>query len=178
MNILSKDECADWAKRYKIALDERLRPFRCNNAPHRLWAKIPSSFSRVLWVMRQIESSLNIDSQCLVWVTDWGIFPSNENMQLFYRFRQSYGNNKLLSEAPGHLCLPNERDEIVSLIWLCALQGWDVHVMPDTGSSSIFISHDEWFELGYTDLDNCVEGQKRFAESKLELQLKKPVGTS
>ena len=172
MLIISEKECSEWAKRFSVKLDDRGRPLCCSDAPFRLRGRFPDVFTKMLWVARQIELSLGAYSQCLVWITESGIFASAENLQLFYRYRQSYGSSKLLADAPGHLCLSYERAEIVSLIWLCMLQGWDVHAFPDSGSPSIFISHDEWFELGYTRLDACRDSQERFAEAKLELQLR------
>lgn len=172
MIIFSNEECIQWANFHKITLNDRLSPNRCNNTPYRLSGKIPSSTSSLMWLMRRIEASLIIESQCLVWISDWSIFPSNDNFQLFYRYRQSYGNNKLLSEAPGHLCMSYERAEIVSLAWLCVLQGWDAHIIPDQGYSSVFLSHDEWFELGFSERSIAVDCQKEFAEAKIDLQLK------
>jgi hypothetical protein len=58
----------------------------------------------MLWFSRCIEAALQPRQSCLVWVTDWGVFPSNENLHLFYRLRQTYGEARLLDEAPGHLC--------------------------------------------------------------------------
>jgi hypothetical protein len=170
MIILSKAECVDWMNRYNIALDNELLPIPCGGASHRLRGNVPSHGGGALYAMRQIESILNMYSECLVWISDWGIFPSNENLQLFYRYRHSYGDSRLLSSAPGHLCLGYERAEIVSLAWLCSLQGWDVHIIPDSGSGSVFISHDEWFVLGYESAEECEESRKHFATANIELQ--------
>ena len=178
MIIFSKDECLDWTKRYKITLNGSGVPLCCNNAPIRLRVPFPKGFTQILWVARQIERSLYLSSQCLVWVTESGIFDSAENLQLFYRYRQSYGSSKLLVDAPGHLCLSYERPEIVSLVWLCMLQGWDAHIIPDLGSTSAFVSHDQWFELGFTDLAACKDSQKQFAAAKLESQLRENKGSS
>jgi hypothetical protein len=174
MIVLSKDECSDWAKRYKVQLDERSLPVRCNGHPHRLRSKFPGAFTKMLHVARAIESSLYINSQCLVWITGWEIWPSSENWQLFYRYRQSYGSNKLLLEAPGHLFLPYERAEIATMVWLGMLQGWDVHVFPDNvWSNCVFVSNDEWIEIGYEELAAAEGARNDFAEAKLEFQLKK-----
>ncbi len=172
MIILSKDECVKWAAGHKLKLSEQAKPLRCNGLSSRLWAPFPKEFPQLLWVARQLESSLVIESECLVWISGWSIFPSSENLQLFYRYRQSYGSNKLIGEAPGHLCLTYERAEIATLIWLGMLHGWDVHVLPDLPYSAVFISHDQYYEIGYSDVNSCLTAQKEFAEAKLELQVK------
>jgi hypothetical protein len=179
MIILTESECVQWAKRYKVKLDERSLPLRCNGHPHRLRLKFPSSYTKMLHVARRIEAVLYINSQCLLWVTDWEIWPSSENWQLFYRYRQSYGNNKLLSDAPGHLCLSHERPEIVTLLWLGMLQGWDLHIFPDNAwSNCIFISNDEWIEIGYEELAAANVAQKDFKEAKLEFELKEAIAAT
>jgi hypothetical protein len=37
----------------------------------------------------------------LVWITEWFIWGSSENWNLYYKLRQSYGDLRLLPEAPG-----------------------------------------------------------------------------
>ena len=70
-------------------------------------------------------------------------------MHLFYRLRQTYGETRLLHEAPGHLCLDGESAEVVTLIHLAILFGWDLHLLPTAGHSRAFVCHDEWVEVGF-----------------------------
>jgi hypothetical protein len=85
----------------------------------------------------------------LVWITQSDIFPGNENNHLYYRLRQSYGDFRLLHEAPGHLCLDYERAEVVTLVQLGILFGWDVHLIPYAGYARAFVCHDEWAVIGF-----------------------------
>ncbi|HEX6533667.1 MAG TPA: hypothetical protein VF041_03665 [Gemmatimonadaceae bacterium] len=52
---------------------------------------------------QQLEHALRPREACLLWITDWGIWRSSENLHLCYRLRQSYGDRRLLDEAPAHL---------------------------------------------------------------------------
>ena len=171
MIITKTNECTEWARRYQVQLDEQGRPVCCNNTTHRLRGGISTAFSKLLSLARHLESLVYIDSQCLVWVTGWGIFGSAENLQLFYRYRQSYGNNLLLAAAPGHVCLSYERAEVATLVWLSMLQGWDVHVFSDIGSTSVFISHDQWFEVGFTEFDACREKAEELRNAKIDVEI-------
>jgi hypothetical protein len=108
---------------------------------------------------------------CLLWVTDWGIFPSNENLHAYYRIRQSYGDYRLLCEAPGHLCLDYERPEVVTLIQHCILFGWDVHLIPTAGFGRAFVSHDEYVELGFADQVQFEETRAAFGTAKLKVSV-------
>lgn len=85
----------------------------------------------------------------------FGIFPSNENLHLYYRLRQSYGDLRLLHEATGHLFLEHEDADLVSFLQLGIVSGWDMHVFPqlsygDPDTARAVICHDEWIALHHT----------------------------
>jgi hypothetical protein len=149
MRFYTPDECAQWCSAAGISLDQRREPTRDLGKPHRIRSGFPKSFTQVLAFSRTIEAALQPRTSCLVWITAWGIFPSNENQHLYYRLRQSYGDFRLLHEAPGHLCLDYEVPEVVTLIELALLFGWDAHLIPTAGYTRAFVSHDEWVEIGF-----------------------------
>jgi hypothetical protein len=85
---------------------------------------------------------------CLVWVTDWDVWPNEEDWPRYYAWRGAHGERRSLGEAPGHLV---EGGESVALTWLVAHAlecGWDVTALPIAGGIStgvrLRISHDEW----------------------------------
>jgi hypothetical protein len=87
-----------------------------------------------------------------LWVKEFGIFPSNENLHLYYRLRQSYGDFRLLREAPGHLFLEYEDADLASFLQLGIVSGWDMHVFPELAygerdTARAVICHDEWISL-------------------------------
>lgn len=136
---------------------------------HRLRCSFPATYTQLLWFSRVIESAIQPRDTCLLWVTGWGIFPSNENFHLYYRLRQSYGDLRLLNEAPGHLCLDYERPEVVTLLHLCILFGWDVHLIPSAGYSRAFISHDEWLQIGFDDASQLRQTKQVLEDANLEV---------
>ena len=157
MRFLTPIECAAWCAQQRVELDEKQLPLREPAKPHCLRYSFPESrpFGFALWLSRCVESALQPRRDCLLWITDWGIFPSNENQHIYYRLRQSYGDFRLLHEAPGHLCLEYERAEVVTLVQLCVLFGWDVHLIPVAGFARAFICHDEWAVIGFDDEATC-----------------------
>lgn len=169
MRIYTPEECAQWCDTMRISLDERRRPARDLGVAHRLRCRFPSSFTQFLWFSRAIEAALQPRQSCLVWVTEYGVFPSSENQHLFYRLRQSYGEYRLVHEAPGHLCLDFEVAEVVTLIYLSILFGWDAHLMPVAGYGRVFIYHHEWIEMGFRDKGRFEEAGRAFAEGGLEV---------
>ncbi|HEX9282601.1 MAG TPA: hypothetical protein VF912_00320 [Anaeromyxobacter sp.] len=148
MRVFTSEECAAWSERL-VAVDERRKPTRDLGKPHGLRCEFRKAFTQMLWFSRCVEAALQPRHSCLVWVTDWGIFPSNENLHLFYRLRQTYGDTRLLHEAPGHLCLDFESAEVVTLVHLGMLFGWDLHLIPTAGYARAFVSHHQWVEIGF-----------------------------
>lgn len=80
----------------------------------------------------------------LVWITEWGIWPSAERMHIFDRFRQSYGENRILIEAPCAVFDAGEDEDLISYVTLAALFLWDVWVISVGAKQWVFYSHDEF----------------------------------
>lgn len=69
-------------------------------------------------------------AECFLWITQEGVWPNSEDSYLFYRLRESYGERRLLQQAPGHFFLKHERDDLVSYVSLALLSGWDFYLLP------------------------------------------------
>ncbi len=61
---------------------------------------------------------------CMLWIIDFGIWPSSENMHLYYRLRQSYKDYRLLNEAPGHFFLSYEGTDLITFLQFALEAGW------------------------------------------------------
>jgi hypothetical protein len=173
MRVCTSEECAAWSERL-VALDAQRKPTRDLARPHRVRCDFPKSFTQILWFSRRLEAALQPRQSCLVWVTDWGIFPSNENLHLFYRLRQTYGETRLLQEAPGHLCLDFESAEVVTLVHLGMLFGWDLHLIPASGYARAFVCHDEWAEIAFDDASQFEATVKEFQAAGLAVTTPAP----
>jgi hypothetical protein len=97
----------------------------------------------------------------LLWISEWGIWESSENLHLYYRLRQSYADQRLLSEAPGHLFLGHETPDLASFLQLSMLNGWGGYMLTDANYVNAFFSHDEYIDFHSSDeahLDLVREG--------------------
>jgi hypothetical protein len=83
----------------------------------------------------------------LLFVTEWGIWPSSENWHLYYKLRQSYSDNRLLQDAPGHLFLEHEMEDLTSFLQLSMLNGWGGYVLTEANYVNAFFSHDEYIDF-------------------------------
>jgi hypothetical protein len=53
--------------------------------------------------------------------------PLSQNDHLYYRLRSSYGDNRELNLAPGHLFLGFEGSDLATFLDLAIQFGWGVH---------------------------------------------------
>lgn len=150
MRFLTQEECREWYTGWGFKLDEKGCPTRPSIEHYSSHLSIPSKHSQLTWFCQFLEQSLQPRKQCLLWVTDWGIWQ--ENLHLYYRLRQSYGDFRLLHEAPGHVFLDYEGADITSFLQVMILCGWDVHLQPSSdGYARAFVSHDEFVEFASDD---------------------------
>jgi hypothetical protein len=142
MRFLTVAEAKAWCTD-RVPLTERGFPPRPREERH--YARAPVSTDTAF--CRQLEQALQPREACLLWVTDWGVWGSSENLHLYYRLRQSYGELRLLEEAPAHLFLNYEAADLVSFLQVGLLCGWDMDVIPAVGHARLFVSHDEFAEF-------------------------------
>jgi hypothetical protein len=172
MHFYTPAECARQAQELSIALNPFGKPVREFIQPFVLHASFPTEFSRLLTFSRLVDAALQPRKTCLLWVTDFGIYPSNENHQLYYRWRQSYGDPRLLQDAPGHVCLDYERGEVVTLVHLAVLFGWDLHLIPTVGYARAFVCHDEWAEIGFDNRTQLDQTRQSWEKAGLEVSIR------
>lgn len=151
MKTLTATESAEWCSARGIELDAQRKPRHPGNGLHCSRFEIPASANRLVWFCRFVEAELQPRNHCLLWVSGWGVWESSENWHLYYRLRQSYGDHRLLEDAPGHLFLGYETHDLVSFLQIGIAAGWDMHLLPSEGYGRVFISHDGWVEFAMTD---------------------------
>lgn len=141
MRLYSKEECEQWLhdreRRKPDAISGlHVERFDYPNEPHKIFA-----------VAHQIARSLTFRRPTLLWITEWGIWPSSENWHLYYKLRQGCGDPRLLHEAPGHLFLEHETEDLASFIQVAMLNGWGGYILTDANYANAFFSHDEYIDL-------------------------------
>ena len=118
--------------------------------------KYPDHPYRVFGVAHWIATSLTYRLPTLLWITEWGIWPNSENHHLYYRLRQTYCDNRLLHESPGHLFMPHEAEDLASFLEVAMLNGWGGYVLTQAGYVNAFFSHDEYIDF-FAESDPCLE---------------------
>jgi hypothetical protein len=141
MRFYTIAECEQW-----LRSRSRDKPGSYKSRPE-LRLAIPSTPARVCYWARRIASLVAHRQQCLLWITEWGVWPSSENIHLYSRLRQSYQDTKQLQESPGHLFEDNETEDLTSFLHLSILNGWGGYLLANANEVNAFFSHDGFIEF-------------------------------
>jgi hypothetical protein len=168
MVFLTSAECTSWCGLNRV--DVPLGAALGHDGP-RVHVELTSSESRLYAASCQLENSVGPWHTCLLWVFDHDIWRSSTNLHLYYRLRESYSDHRLLSQAPGHLFLNYERDDLITFIEIGLLSGWDMHVLSDLGYGRVFTSHESWAEITRSNEKELEEVAAGFQRGKWAAQV-------
>lgn len=160
MRFYTKDECEEWLRGL-----ERIKPDVIPEA-HTAHVHYPPLPSRVFYLAYWIASSLLYRRPALLWITEWDIWGTSENWHLYYKLRKSYGDLRLLHEAPGHLFLGHESEDLASFLQVAMLNGWGGYVLTQANYVNAFFSHDEYIDFFCADDENLAEVRKEFGTTQ------------
>ena len=141
MRFYTKEECERWLSDRK-----RQKPDVIPNG-HVQRVGYPAEPYRIFYLAHWVASSVTHQMPTLLWITEWGIWPSSENWHLYYKLRQTYNDLRLLQEAPGHLFLEHEREDLASFLQVAMLNGWGGYVLAQADYVNAFFSHDEYIDF-------------------------------
>jgi len=80
--------------------------------------------------------------------------------------RQTYGDNRLLHDAPGHLFLEYEAQDLASFLQLSMLNGWGGYVLTEANYVNAFFSHDEYIDFFAEHAENLADIRKVLGPSQ------------
>ena len=168
MRFYTKSECEKWL------LDrDRLMPDLAPVIQVERFA-YPKEPHRVFYLAQWIAQSLTFRQPVLLWITEWGIWPSSENWHLYYKLRHSYGDLRLLHEAPGHFFLEHESEDLASFTQLAMLNGWGGYVLTHANYVNAFFSHDEYIDFFAKNDGSLAEVRKELGETRSDRSHIKP----
>jgi hypothetical protein len=141
LRCYTTQECEEWLSDRK-----RQKPdlIPCAQKEHIHYPTKPSS---IIYIAHWIATSITYRMPTLLWITEWGIWGSSENWHLYYKLRHSYGDQRLLDEAPGHLFLGHEAEDLASVLQVSMFNGWGGYILTQANYVNAFFSHDEYMDL-------------------------------
>lgn len=143
MRFLTKTGCAEWCDRHVFPLPDTMHAVAEAQAFVATPFAIPSDagarvqLCRLLW-----DLAGGTASERLLWITDWGAWPSQAHMPLFKLARRALGEDREPIQIPGHLIEPSEADDGLSLFIVSCLFLWDAWLYTPSGVI-VEISNDE-----------------------------------
>src|SRR5262245_55521871 len=123
MRFYTREECEQWLTGRNRSLPDETLGILSERIAY------PQQPYRYFYFAQWISKSLTYRMPVLLWITEWGIWPSSENWHLYYRLRGTYGDNRLLHETPGHLFLEHESEDFASFLELAMLNGWGGYIL-------------------------------------------------
>lgn len=179
MRILTYSECAEWCAQR----DYPIRPSAAGFVETDLTASVnaavdleppqfhfvrfttPTDSGRRVWLAKFLYLLLAPAPELLIWLGDSAVWPSGQHMPLFIRFRETFGEERPLIKAPGHILNPEEKDDAISIISVSLIFMWNCHILSASGRDAVFTSHDEfgWFASRDAPIVKSVEGRLRGA---------------
>jgi hypothetical protein len=154
MEFLPPHEIRAWCDAHGFALtpDDRRLPlpgaasyrFRLPYAEGQRSGREPKVAARCL-------EELGPWEECLLWVIEWGIWPSGEDWPRYYAARGAREERRSIEEAPGHRFVAGEEADLLEFLTLVLENAWDAAVLPAAGGSrtraQLAVSHDEFVDV-------------------------------
>ncbi len=148
MFFKTKDECTKWINQAGFDLQSFLS-FEREGGKY-IKFDVEEERYRPYVLAKTMVSWMSEFTSCFFYVTEHGIWPSSENLHLYYQLRKSYGEIRELRETPGQLFKYYENYDLITFLGLAIQFGWGVCVLPVHSDIQIYVSHDGWV-LVYTD---------------------------
>ena len=108
---------------------------------------IPADSGRKTAISRVLVSFFDTDDEALLWINEFGIWPSSEDGYLFQGFRRFLGESSPLHEKPGHVFSKSDIDAVRSLVAMLLYFVWGGILFSPAKGLAIKISHDEFITV-------------------------------
>jgi len=132
---------------------------------------IPVDSGRKTALSRVLLSFFDTDEEALLWIDEFGIWPSSEDRYLFEGFRRFLGERSPLHEKPGHIFSKDDLDAMRSIVAMTLYFVWGGIMCSPAKDLIIRMSHDEFISVLAMDLKNgsiITERFKSFLNEKTE----------
>lgn len=108
---------------------------------------VPADTGRKTALARLLASYMGNYSDCLLVISEWEIWPSSENMELFRLVRLGLGNGEDISNFPGHFFERGEIQPFECILDIVLYFYWDAEIFLSDGSLTCRVLHDEIVEV-------------------------------
>jgi hypothetical protein len=155
MEIIDKEKTMKWLSSKGLLDSKGSLSFSGFSKP--VSYRIPTASGKKTVLSRVITSLFDSETESLLWIDEWGIWPSCEDWTLFEGFRKSLGESTKLYEKPGHIFSKQDLGAITSLVAMVLYFCCGAVIVPTTKSFIIKISHDEFIDIYSQDKEVLIQ---------------------
>lgn len=163
MKIVSKEEGLEWVRGSFgcPSLDAVTANLQC------VAYRLPIDTGAKTAIARAVASLVGTRLPGLFWITEWGVWPSSENMAVFDGYRKSLGEQRGVWDAPAHIFDEAEVLQIECLLDLALYFYWDSFLF-DNGRFAFRTSHDEFVAVYSNDEETLRAFRDAFSRLEIE----------
>lgn len=152
MFFLQQPECYELARFFGLTANADQNTLESSESfPHRLALSFEGHRERSFPLAQRVVKWFGDFDMCVLWVTEFGIWHSSENLHLYYTLRNGYGDRQRLKAAPGHEFLKHETSDLVTFLHLALEFGWGGFLFKAPLFSYLVFSHDGWIDFSAQD---------------------------
>lgn len=152
MRFIHLNECAEWCRRHGASADD---VFALESDPElrqigRIVFAPSGSIGLEAAAAETCLQAVTPFDEVLLWIAEWGAWPSSEDWPRFYAARGRRGERQSLEEKPGHLFAADERADLAEFLLIVLDHGWGGHILAmhhNRIDRRIRVSHDGWIDL-------------------------------
>jgi hypothetical protein len=147
MRFFTQEECLESAKMSGFRVDlVKMELVRPSADVFAVGLNLEQAKAEARAISKMVTSWLSCSSSALLWITQFGIWPSRERWELYYNLRRSLGDDRSVETAPGHHSDWADA-ALVEFFELALRFGWGGYLLGDfadaRGTLGI-LSHDGW----------------------------------
>jgi hypothetical protein len=166
MRTLDKTETIRWLSQNGVSFDSvgRLTSTTLFKAIH--YPICPDSGQKTA-LSKLLVSFFEDDNEAILWINEFGIWPSSEDWCLFDGFRRSFGEDTPLYKKPGHLFSKGDLSIVRSLVAMILYFIWGAVLYSPSNGLLVEVSHDEFISVFVKDKKDVLsvsEKLKRYSE--------------
>ena len=159
MKIINEKQISIWLS--EIGISEAQGKIVCPDF-YKTQYHIPIDSGKKTVLSKQVASLFKNDDEILLWINEFGIWPSSEDWNLFEGFRTSLGEGEPLYKKPGHILFKDDIKTFESLLALVFYFIWGAIILSKNNNFLIKISHDEIIEIFFKERENLSYIEEKF----------------
>lgn len=145
MKFLTTNQCTAWCSNRNFPRPSHPRIYPSEEKHARYDFEIPTDSGHRVALARRLWSASvdSADEERLLWIEEWGVWPSGEHFPLLTALRAGFGERRSLIDVPGHLSEQGDDEDGLSFLIVGLLFLWDCWLYTKSGTV-LMLSHDEY----------------------------------